>query len=230
MVKKMSSSKRSQFARSKAFTLHLDPEVIEKLTLEAEAQELSVNVIANRALRKYVDWDIVGERFRIISTSTSLLAKMMTWVPEEYARELGRSQWLQEWRTMATSSYPGKGAEAGLRIFELFGRYGRRFHVDRATSGPSGVLALLHGMGRKWSLFYEGMMEAMLGDTFKDEITWFKLTSTDNQVFAEFSTQSLKHAESSGRSRPAHAEMRLNSGDSSNFSFPVPIRLPKRPI
>ena len=60
----MSSSSRPHRVKSKTFTLHLDSDILEKLTMEAEEQGLSVNVIANRALKKHVEWDAVSKRFR----------------------------------------------------------------------------------------------------------------------------------------------------------------------
>ena len=74
----MSSSSRSHRVKSKTFTLHLDSGILEKLTMEAEEQGLSVNVIANRALKKHVEWDAVSRRFRVASTFSSLLVKLMT--------------------------------------------------------------------------------------------------------------------------------------------------------
>lgn len=189
----MSSTNRLRRVQPKTFTLHLDPEIIQKLTLEAKEHGLSVNVIANRALRKYVEWDVLIERFGVASTFTSLLVKLMTWVPDEHVRELGKSQWLDEWRTVATSHYQGHGIEPRIRILELFGQYGRRFHFDQATTGSTRMLTLLHGMGKKWSLFYEGMLEAMLGEGFEGEIKRFSLTSTDNQVVVEISMDPLKN-------------------------------------
>jgi hypothetical protein len=202
----LSSPKPSRRPKSKTFTLHLDADTIERLTAEADKQGLSVNVIANRALRKYVEWEVVSERFQVVSTFSSLLAKLMTWVPEEEARELGKSQWRHEWRTVATSYYQGHGIEPRIRIVELFGRYGRRFHFDQATIGSTQILTLLHGMGRKWSLFYEGMLEAMLSEALEGEGTLetmlseslegkvkrFSLTSTDNQVVGEIALDPLK--------------------------------------
>jgi hypothetical protein len=202
----LSSTKTSRRAKSKTFTLHLDADTIERLTAEADKQDLSVNVIANRALRKYVEWEVVSEKFQVVSTFSSLLAKLMTWVPEEEARELGKSQWRHEWRTVATSYYQEHGIEPRIRILELFGRYGRRFQFDQATIGSTRILALLHGMGRKWSLFYEGMLEAMLSEALEGEGTLetmlseslegkvkrFSLTSTDNQVVAEIALDPLK--------------------------------------
>ncbi len=181
----LSSSNRSRRVKSKTFTFHLEIDTIERLTKEAEQQGLSVNVIANRALRKYVEWDVVSERFRVASTFSSLLVKLMMWVPEEHVRELGKSQWLHD---------------------ELFGRYGRMFHFDQAATGSTRMLTLLHGMGRKWSLFYEGMLETMLSESLEGkgvletmlseslegEVKRFSLTSTDNQVVAEISMDPLK--------------------------------------
>src|SRR6266568_3089002 len=158
----LSSSNRSRRVKSKTFTFHLEIDTIERLTKEAEQQGLSVNVIANRALRKYVEWDVVSERFRVASTFSSLLVKLMMWVPEEHVRELGKSQWLHEWRTVATSYYREHGIVPRIRVLELFGRYGRMFHFDQATTGSTRMLTLLHGMGRKWSLFYEGMAKIQI--------------------------------------------------------------------
>ena len=191
----MSSSKISRRIKSKTFTLHVDSDTIEKLTMEAEQQGLSVNVIANRALRKYVEWDVVSERYKVASSFPSLLVKLMTWVPEEHVRELGKSQWLHEWRTASTSRSREHGIEPRLRILELFSRYGRTFLFDQVTTGSTLILTLLHGMGRKWSLFYEGMLEAMLKENIEGEIEGFSLTSTDNQVFAEISMGALKISE-----------------------------------
>jgi hypothetical protein len=185
----------------------MDADTIERLTVEAEKQGLSVNVIANRALRKYVEWDVVSERFRVASTFPSLLVKLMMWVPDEDVRELGKSQWLHEWRAVATSYYREHGIEPRIRILELFGRYGRRFYFDQATIGSTRILTLLHGMGRKWSLFYEGMLETMLSESLEGEgmletmlseslegeVKRFSLTSTDNQVVAEISMDPLKN-------------------------------------
>jgi hypothetical protein len=203
----LSSRKPLRRPKSKPFTFHLDTETIGRLTIEAEKEDLSVNVIANRALRKYVEWEVVSERFQVASIFSSLLVKLMTWVPEEQARELGKSQWRQEWRTVAASYYREHGLEPRIRILELFGRYGRRFHFERATIGSTVILTLLHGMGRKWSLFYEGMLEAMLSESLGGEGTLesmlseslegkvkrFSLTSTDNQVVAEISMDPLKN-------------------------------------
>ena len=185
----------SRRIKPKTFTLHVDSDTIEKLTMEAEQQGLSVNVIANRALRKYVEWDVVSERYKVASTFPSLLVKLMTWVPEEHVRELGKSQWLHEWRTASTSRYREHGIEPRLRILELFSHYGRTFQFDQVTTGSTLILTLLHGMGRKWSLFYEGMLEAMLKESIEGEIEGFSLTSTDNQVFAEISIGALKRSE-----------------------------------
>ena len=188
----LSSSNRSRRVKSKTFTFHLETDTIERLTKEAEQQGLSVNVIANRALRKYVEWDVVSERFRVASTFSSLLVKLMMWVPEEHVRELGKSQWLHEWRTVATSNYRERGIVPRIRVLELFGRYGRMFHFDQATTGSTRILTLLHGMGRKWSLFYEGMLETMLSKSLEGDVKRFSLTSTDNQVVAEISMDPLK--------------------------------------
>src|SRR6266487_92585 len=78
-------------------------------------------------------------------------------------------------------------------VLELFGRYGRRFYFDQATIGSTRILTLLHGLGRKWSLFYEGLLETMLSESLEGDVKRFSLTSTDNQVVAEISMDPLKN-------------------------------------
>src|SRR6266571_1722658 len=112
---------------------------------------------------------------------------------DEDARQLGKSQWLHEWSAVAASYNQEHGIEPGIRVLELFGRYGRRFYFDQATIGSTRILTLLHGLGRKWSLFYEGMLETMLSKSLEGDVKRFSLTSTDNQVVAEISMDPLKN-------------------------------------
>jgi len=232
-LRTLSSSNRSRRVKSKTFTFHLEIDTIERLTKEAEQQGLSVNVIANRALRKYVEWDVVSERFRVASTFSSLLVKLMMWVPEEHVRELGKSQWLHEWRTVATSYYREHGIVPRIRVLELFGRYGRMFHFEQATTGSTRMLTLLHGMGRKWSLFYEGMLETMIRESFEGEVKGFSLTSTDNQVVAEISMDSLKNLQPPGDERFERARVPLSRRErqayKSSDSSPIARMIRKRP-
>src|SRR2546430_15783698 len=124
----------------------------------------------------------------------------MTWVPDEDARQLGKSQWLHEWRAVAASYNQEHGIEPGIRILELFSRHGRRFYFDQATIGSTRILTILHGLGRKWSLFYEGLLETMLSESLegegvletmlskslKAEVKGFGLTTTATQALAKF--------------------------------------------
>src|SRR5438132_13365915 len=56
----------------------------------AEREQFSFNPLANRALRKLVEWEDKAGKFGFIQVPTSLVEKVFSILSDEEARELGR--------------------------------------------------------------------------------------------------------------------------------------------
>jgi len=56
----------------------------------AEKERVSVNFLVNRALRKFIEWDVYAEKFGFLSLPASMITKMMSYLSDEEAKEMGR--------------------------------------------------------------------------------------------------------------------------------------------
>ena len=66
-------------------TLRIDAEVAEQLDELAERDKISVNVIANQALRKHVEYDAYAEKFGLVTISKGLLKTLFSFISDEQA-------------------------------------------------------------------------------------------------------------------------------------------------
>ena len=82
--------------------MRIDTEVFEQLDELAERDKISVNVIANQALRKHVEYDAYAEKFGLVTISKGLLKTLFSLMSEEKARDLGRKSGEQTWVALVT--------------------------------------------------------------------------------------------------------------------------------
>jgi len=168
-------------------TLRLDEDVDRKLRALAERDRVNINVIADKSLRRHVEWEALAERFRFIAVSHDLLVKMLDYIPEEGIRELGKWSILNSVRGI----YPLKGESLFIEIATLdyIGGYSRRYKIDQHVTGENLALVLTHQMGNKWSILYEEVLKAILEDHLGREVKSFKIEKTENQVVANIVVQ-----------------------------------------
>src|SRR5207247_11350153 len=79
-------STRNSDTRSITRTVRIDEDVQDAIEHIAEQQNLSVNALVNKALRKFAFWDTALEKFEAVSTPSQLLVKMMSISPPRMRR------------------------------------------------------------------------------------------------------------------------------------------------
>jgi len=166
-------------------TLRLETDVDTFLRTLAEREGVSVSFLVGKALRKLVEWDAFAEKFGIVSVPSSLVTRAMDYLSEEQARELGK--WAG--RNLVKEFVLFWFKEVTLQTLvvgypRLTSRYGRAFEYEERRDGPHWLVVLKHGQGRKWSIFYEELLQGLFREiTLRD----VKLEATDDQVMARFS-------------------------------------------
>jgi len=151
--------------------------------LEAISQERNVpiNVLVNKAISRYVDWEVHAEKFGFISVSPSTMSKLMSYLTEEQAREMGK--WWAENSIIGLIVFWFKKLdfETLLKAIELLGsEYGRIFtHKFSIDDDGNYTIILRHGRGLKTSYFYEEAAKSLFTHLgIKD----MKSSTTDDQV------------------------------------------------
>ena len=155
----------------------------EAIVMLAKGERTSLSQIANRALKKYVEWDRASTTRGMVSVPSMLLVKLMAELSEGRAHELGRWAGKELFLPNMVAGYPTLTLERAENMMRMLGTYGGRFTFDHAIEAGKHVFTIGQKMGRNWSAYYEGALEAIF-ERFLGKAT--RETVSGNMCVVEF--------------------------------------------
>ena len=172
--------RKGQVTRS----VRIDKEADAELRRLAAEQGVSVNLLANKALRRFAEWDAYGEKFGFLSLPSGLLLRLMDYLTDDEARELGAWVGKDLIREYVMFWFKEETPENVVEAFpRLFAKYGRSFDYDEQADGPLHTAILKHNGGKRWSIFYAQVMETAFHEILSKQV---RLDLSENQVVARF--------------------------------------------
>ena len=191
---------RALSSKSVVRSLRLDEDVDKSLHKLALEGGISVNSLANRALRRYVVWDVNSSRFGGVTLAGASLTRIMNYLSDDEVREYAR--WVAEnsVRDFVTFFFGDVTLHTLLEGLKLLADYGGHFVYEESTSGRVRTVVLKHGRGMKWSIHYGEWVsltvEKLLGLRVETE-------KTENTVIFRFPVDSDKEPGRLGASAPS---------------------------
>ena len=181
----VNARKRSK-PRSTTRTLRLESDLDEVLSKLAERENVSVNLLINKALTRYVEWDANSEKFGLVSVSKRLLRALFDGLSEKDARSLGTRSGREGGPEMITFFYKKFDLETLLSAFEnLTSKYANNFKFEHNFDGKTHTLVMKHDTGLKASMYYAESVKAV----FELLGLKAKTTETEAQVVATVSVE-----------------------------------------
>ena len=168
---------------SRARTFRLEADVDEAIAKLAEEDRTSLSQLANRALRRYVEWDRAPTTSGFVSVPSMLLVKLMAELKEEKAFELGKWAGKQLFMPNVKAGNPTMSLERAEDNIRMLGDYGRRFTFDHRDEGGKHVYTIGQKLGRNWSAYYAGSVESIF-ENFLGKPN--KVIVSDNMCVVEF--------------------------------------------
>jgi hypothetical protein len=167
-------------SRSVTRTLRLDEDVENGIVEIARKEKLPFNLLANKALRKLVEWESKAEKFGFVNFPAATLEKLFSTLSEEQARELGRAAGTNMIPEMIFFWYKKFDVVTALKAIKLVASYGKPFMLEHTIDGRSDIVVLKHDHGPRVSAYYAELLRTMfesLGSSVNTE-------ETDGQVLA----------------------------------------------
>jgi hypothetical protein len=167
-------------SRSVTRTLRLDEDIESGIVEMAEREQFSFNLLANRSLRRLVEWEDKASKFGFIQVPTSIVEKVFSILTDEEARELGREAGTNTLPEMVLFWFKKFNPETALKAMEMIGSYGNAFRLQYTLDGATDTVVLKHDRGPRVSAFYA----ALLVSLFKAMGARVETHETDGQVVA----------------------------------------------
>lgn len=173
-------------------TIRMPRDVEQELQQIAHTERVSVNSLVNQALRKFVDWDYYAEKggfaisparqFLLLPARWEVFARLLSHASDKEAARLGRWTGRNVAREVTVLWFREFSVRTALKCLELFAsRFSRRYEYFYDTIGKEEVVTIEHGMGRKWSIFFEYVVRTVFGELLGKKV---KITRMKNQVVA----------------------------------------------
>jgi hypothetical protein len=154
----------------------------EELDELARKDRVSLNVIANQALRKHVEYDSYAEKFGLVTISKDLLKTLFGFMSDEEARALGKKSGEQTGVALVSFWFKKFNLENVIRSLDrIASHYNRNFKFEHSNNGEEHVLILRHDSGPRGSAFYAESVKAM----FALLDVKVELEESDDQVVAK---------------------------------------------
>ena len=162
--------------RSITRTVRIDEDVDHQLTEYAERNGISVNLLIERALRKFAEWQVYASKFGFVDTPLSLYTRMLGSLTEEQAKDLGK--WIG--RTFAKDFilfwFKKIDFDSAIKSFELLGSpYARFFEFMQEDDGSTVTIILKHNRGLNSSFLWEEVVkyvfQELIGMSINAEVT-----------------------------------------------------------
>ena len=160
--------------RTSVMSFRLDEDLVENLREEAVEEEISLNVLANRIFRRYVEWERDAQKAGFIPITRGLLMVLIDEIDdkriEELVRKVGKVVAKQEILYME-SNYD---LDSFLKWLEARNKISG-FAQKHAVNGKNHEFIIQHDLNMKWSLYLKTLFEVILEDVYKKKID-FELT------------------------------------------------------
>jgi hypothetical protein len=168
--------------RSVKRTIRIDYDVNHKLQGLSSKQRTTFNSLLNRALRRYVEWDVFAENFGLVTIQQQMWKTLLSQLTDKEARELGRRIGAQSTMDFVTYYFHKFDLDSVLQAFRLLGtEYMRNFQfVDFGDGDGVRTVVLRHSLGPTASGFYSESLREICNQLQ----VGVEIEETDEQIVA----------------------------------------------
>lgn len=182
--------------KTKSKTFRLDTMVIDELQREADGAEVSLNVLVNQVLRRYIEWDRFESKVGMIPIPKSLLCSLLTQTMEvaaeakipdmkDYRDKIVKHAAESALKVMKDTVMFMRNDYSFWTVLDVLRRYMKVAGITsdhRVEKGRKHVFIIQHDLGETWSLFAKELLLMIFAELANVKA---EITATDKTVKAE---------------------------------------------
>lgn len=155
--------------KSGTVSFRLDTDVIERLKKEAERQDISLNTLANKIFKRYVDWGMYENQVGMIPVARPILDELFKKFNEREMAELAHKVGQNIVSDIAKFMKGTMDLDSFMAWFETRMKMSG-FEMNHTEQNDRHTYIVKHDLGLNWSLYHKTVMELIFHDMFKKPI------------------------------------------------------------
>jgi hypothetical protein len=144
------------------FTLRIDEDIIRSLQNESQLQDISLNTLINKILKRYVEWDSYEPKVGMIPMAKPVITTLFNMMSEDEILDL-------------VSNF-GKNVVQDIAYF-------MKMKFNHLQENNLHIYVLKHDLGYNWSLYHQKILEKIFNEIFNKPII---ITISDFMLTIQF--------------------------------------------
>jgi len=143
-------------------TFTIDHDLSEKIDDLVDGHTLEVNVLVNKAIRRYLEWGRYVDSFKLVTSDPRLMKTLWSHLTIEEAREMGTRNGNDTVVEFILYYFHKFDLDCVLKTFRMIGgEYANAYTYSEFGEKESRTMILRHAMGRSASAYYGASFKAL---------------------------------------------------------------------
>lgn len=156
--------------KSDTISFRLDNVVLEKLRKESEKQGLSLNVLVNQILKRYMEWDVFESKVGMIPVAKPVLDSLFKKLSEKEVTDIAKKVGGEIVKDIATFMKGSMNLESFVSWFETRMNMSG-FDMNHDVRNDTHTYIIKHDLGKNWSLYHKTVLEIIFRDVLEKQVS-----------------------------------------------------------
>ncbi|WP_268543876.1 hypothetical protein [Candidatus Nitrosotenuis cloacae] len=156
--------------KSDTISFRLDNLVLEKLRKESEKQGLSLNVLVNQILKRYMEWDVFESKVGMIPVARPVLDSLFKKLSEKEVIDIAKKVGGEIVKDIATFMKGTMNLESFMSWFETRMNMSG-FDMNHDVKNDTHTYIIKHDLGKNWSLYHKTVLELIFRNVLEKPIS-----------------------------------------------------------
>lgn len=170
--------------KTETMSFRIDGDVLEKLREEAEKQEISLNILANKIFTRYVEWNMFEPRVGMVPVARPILNALFQKLTEDETIELAKKIGKNVVSDIAHFMKGSMDMDSFISWFETRMNMST-FEMNHKVDDNVHSYVIKHDLGYNWSLYHKTVLELIFMEIFKKPI---RIQINERMIMLSFSS------------------------------------------
>jgi len=143
-------------------TFTIDPDVSERIDILAGGHNIEINVLVNKALRRFIEWGRYVDNFKLVTSDPRLMKILWSHITIDDARRLGTETGNDAVAEFILYYFHKFDLDSVLKTFQVIGaEYCNAYVYSEFGDQQNRTVILRHSVGRAASAYYGASLQAL---------------------------------------------------------------------
>jgi hypothetical protein len=151
--------------RTVTITFRIDEELLNKLRLESQNQEVSTNTLAGQAFKRFLEWDVYQPKIGFVCITKPVFIKIFENLTEAEVTRLVCTMGKDDARDMVLFMKGKIDVESFMAWFEMQ-MINSSVQTTHIVENNTHAYVMKHDLGKNWSLYHKTILEIIFERMF----------------------------------------------------------------